>query len=169
MVERNELIEHTVQETLAKIECQNLKGITYEWNRQKMNLGFALGYNKLSFSKIWWEYLTDKQRKEVIVHEVCHLGDTYLNIMDKSWNSMLNHDRRWQELMIRAGASPDKKWNQEMPEKLKDIINPYKVECGCGVTRIPRKQYMRVFGTPAFYTYRCVICNQSLKALPIKK
>ena len=54
-------------------------------------------------------------------------------------------------------------------EKLKDIINPYKVECGCGVTRIPRKQYMRVFGTPAFYTYRCVICNQSLKALPIKK
>ena len=106
MVERNELIEHTVQETLAKIECQNLKGITYEWNRQKKNLGFALGYNRLSFSKIWWEYLTDKQRKEVVVHEVCHLGDTYLNIMDKSWNSMLDHGHRWQELMIRAGASP---------------------------------------------------------------
>jgi predicted SprT family Zn-dependent metalloprotease len=169
MAERNELIERTVQETLVKIGCQNLKGITYEWNRQKKNLGFALGYNQLSFSKVWWEHLTDKQRIEVVVHEVCHLGDNYLDIMDKSWNSTLDHGARWQELMQRAGASPDSIFYQEMPEKLKDIVFPYKVECGCGVARIPRKQYMKFSQEIAFCYYCCGVCNKPLKVLPIKK
>jgi predicted SprT family Zn-dependent metalloprotease len=124
MIERNELIEQTIQETLAKTKCK-IKNIRYYWNEQKKILACASGYNQLSFSKIWWKYLTDEQRKEVVIHEVCHLVDVYFSINNVSWKSTLGHGHKWRELMVRAGAKYiESKWNQEIPEELKNILNP---------------------------------------------
>jgi predicted SprT family Zn-dependent metalloprotease len=166
-IKRNDLIEQTIQETLHKIQCP-IKNINYSWNMQKKSIARALGYNQLSFSKIWWKYLTDEQRKEVVIHEVCHLGDYYLNITDKSWKSTLGHGPRWKELMVRAGAKYiEAEWNQVMPEEFRNILNPYKLECDCRVYKVSKKEYMVFLNNPDF-TLRCTKCNKNLAVVPIK-
>jgi hypothetical protein len=120
--ERNVLIEQTIQETLAKTKCK-IKGISYFWTKEKRRLACALGYRKLFFSKIWWGWLTEEQRKEVVIHEVCHLVDVYFYIKDESWKSTLGHGYHWRELMKRAGAKYiEETWTQDIPEQLKKII-----------------------------------------------
>lgn len=159
--EDSQFITSVIENTLPKIECGNLKGIRVDWSRAKRRLATAQGYNQIKLSMIWWPYLTQEQRETTIVHEVCHLGDYYLSVVLKKYNSTGGHGKLWKTLMINAGQEPERTFKDKVPDALVKILVPHVGSCGCGKFRISESRYKKMHkASENGSVFTCADCNE---------
>ena len=89
-------------------------------------LGQALATrNLIEISQPLWERASEEQRKQVVVHEACHLIAHC-----KHGNEIKPHGPEWKKCMVAAGASPLRCHNVNR-DGLKRQYVKYAVQCAC--------------------------------------
>ena len=97
-------IKKIIKETCFKCRLPELIN-KINWNFCQMylkdNLVYGRSFNMthtIYLNSDLWNSLSIKQQKELVVHEICHILDSYLN---NNWHS--NHKDSWCDLMIKCG------------------------------------------------------------------
>ena len=147
-----------------ELECMSATNIRIEWMRGGGTIALARGYNDIKLSKIWWEHLTEKQRRAAVIHEVCHLADFYLWYTTNN-NSTLDHGTCWQNLMIKAGEPPLTKFPGPTPKAVLEKIKPCVAHCKqCKFEwHLSKNKYTRMAKKVAAGTYFfCPTCNRAI-------
>lgn len=82
-----------------KNKASKLK-IIFRPNHNKNYFAYISGYELTIFPYFWIQFNLS-QKREILVHEMCHLVNSIENP-----NSVAVHGRTWQELMYSAGYEP---------------------------------------------------------------
>lgn len=94
------------------------KKITWTWERRlTATLGYATGATEIKFSAALWLSLTDDKRRNVIVHEVCHLfvEKLYGHGKDTEQGKVTGHGKHWKDLMAKCKEPADRLIKCEIP------------------------------------------------------
>lgn len=117
--------------------------------------------HRVRFSAPLWPRATPKERRETVIHEVCHIVAFQL-AFEKS-RKIKPHGIEWQDLMLRCGIQPERTHSvsNEGLSKRKRVS----ISCGCPGKSISVTPY--VAGRMAAGTsYRCRTCKTTLKPPP---
>jgi predicted SprT family Zn-dependent metalloprotease len=162
-----------------------LQHITIEWNpRFTRRFGDAeLRVKKtpyevvLRFSPALWPLVSEKERYETVVHEVCHILDAYFRLKSGAWRQQYDknpHGRTWQKLMRYYGIEPAARY------KVADATDEFKKNFALmRRPRGPRRQYMATCGCGSVKTvgptryarmqkgkrYICRLCKQQVRVM----
>ena len=112
--------------------------------------------NTIRISTKIWRTATQAQRREVVMHEYCHLADW---VKYRGWG----HGRGWRHLMRTCGLEPKVYHTITCPELQERRSRQVKFEasCGCRKHQISKQRYNKMLlGT---MNYRCVYCKQRLQ------
>jgi predicted SprT family Zn-dependent metalloprotease len=117
------------------------------------------GNHKIRLSAKIWPYMTEQQRYETVVHEVCHI------IANINFARNCKHDWRWRLTMRNAGVKPERCHNIPIYElgisKRRGRRERVVGKCGCvngcqvGPTVAKRMREKNM-------AYRCVRCKQKI-------
>ncbi len=95
-------IRATIAKTCAKCGYPKLgKTIPFTFNKRFTDSFGAAGSGAVEFSGPLWGRATPKQRKQVIIHETCHVLSE-----EKYGENIKPHGQEWEEMMELAGAEP---------------------------------------------------------------
>lgn len=112
--------------TLIKCKLQSLVPLlNIKFNDRLLTcLGEAnFSTKSITLSSQMWRRAGDSERKEVIIHEICHLAaDYYLGVSEKP------HGKGWSFLMGKFGFVDAKTCHRVLP------VNRHRVICGCGIS-----------------------------------
>lgn len=109
-------VVNTISE-FGKHTKELLRNITIEWNpRFTRRIADAeLDVRKhpyrvvLRFSPALWALLSEHERYETVVHEVCHILDAYFRLQSEKWRAQHDknpHGENWRKLMRYYGVEP---------------------------------------------------------------
>jgi len=116
---RSEEINTVIKQTCATLGHAGYeKEITWSWERRMTaTLGYAVGERQITFSASLWLALSDDNRKNVIVHEVCHLFVQKLfghnRVIDGE--KVTNHGQHWKDLMTKCKEPANRLIRCELP------------------------------------------------------
>lgn len=67
----------------------------------------------LSISLVWWRRFNAEQKREILVHEICHLvqNGSFFTAKDKT-----HHGPEWRKLMRKCGYYPRARYAWEFPD-----------------------------------------------------
>lgn len=104
-----------------------------------------------------WPRATKEQQRETVIHEACHIIDSYLH------GQMNGHQRPWKMLMIRCGLQPERchTVNRDGIARKSKTVSVY---CHCGTKQIGqiRARKMR----QGVSQYRCTTCRDIISFTP---
>lgn len=149
----NETIEY-VKNTLGYPRLP----IIVQWNgrftRRMGDAQFIRGVGIVRLSKKLWERANDEQRRQTIIHEVCHVIQRVQDL-EKGYRSP-PHGWQWQALMRRCGQRPDRCHTVDRT----GIVRTYSVRCACGVHQVGKTVYRRMLNGQK---YQCKKCRQKVE------
>ena len=97
-------IARTIRSTCLRLSVPELiRNIDIQWFNGKRAIGGMSGYSGqfvMRLSKYFWPILSEQQRKEVIIHEVCHAVAHY------KYGCGIRHGKKWKDLMRQCKANP---------------------------------------------------------------
>lgn len=112
------------------------------------------GENTVRFSSMLWERATIEERRETVIHEVCHIVNIHRGGHDRSGS----HGRHWKQLMIQCGVEP---------KRCHDVkVGTAVLFCACLVHSVSTNRHTRVVNGKSFY--RCRKCGYVLSPKPYK-
>jgi SprT protein len=150
------MIRQWINESLYKLKIPlNSLIIHVEWNNKFVRrIGDAIYYFKNCFGIIrlstkLWPLASASQRKETVVHELCHI------VKQKNCGHYKQpHNEEWKELMLQCGVEPRIGHTICHP----DISNRrVKAKCKCGESFLGPIQARRVKSGEA--CYKCSKCG----------
>lgn len=100
-----------------------------------------------------WPRATEAQRRETVIHEACHIIDSYLN------GRMCGHKHPWKLLMIKCGLKPERCHSVDRTgiARKHNQVDAY---CGCGKRSIGKIKANRI--RQGVSNYRCLTCKQTV-------
>lgn len=156
-----------IGQTLALLErLEMFERIKVRWNtRYTSKLGSArwdphASHHLLQFSVPLWPRATPKDRRETVIHEVCHL--VAKQNAREAGRKIKPHGPEWQSLMIRCGIEA-KRTHNVSNEGLGPIRNRVEINCGCQTISVTPYVAGRI---AAGASYRCRKCKIKLEAPP---
>ena len=103
--------------------------ITYDF-RNGMTKTAGLAYRQakyITFSTILWNRATQEERKQLVVHETCHI------VACEKYNVEPSHGKEWQQCMANANVIAEQ-YHTINRDGLRRVNIKY--ECQCGCTRV---------------------------------
>ena len=153
-------IEDTILSTLKKTGFEErFENVSWNWNRRlKITAGRAY-YNRdyIEFSPTLWEYASEKERKQIIVHELCHLISFW-----KYYRAGVGHGPLWKKTMEEAGVEPSVFHSIGTGPDAGIIPDRRLAKCSCRTWQITRNRVTRM---KKGAKYRCAFCNTRLELL----
>lgn len=117
-------INDTIAETLAKVGEANgreFADIRWEWARFTSKMGSASTHRRLiRFAAPLWSHATEEQRRQTVVHEVCHI------LSDQIAGRRTIHGPAWRRTMVQAGYPNPQRCHSVAP------LNRELLVCECG-------------------------------------
>ena len=113
-------------------------------------------YMRLS-TRLWFR-ATDEQRRQVVIHEVCHLVTDHESIL-AGRPQPLSHGAEWCAVMRRAGAEPEK-WAPVDNVGIGQGVGtqkPIEVMCACRAHWITKRAAKHIVAGDR--TYVCTVCK----------
>lgn len=162
---KREEVRQLVTETLAHLGHSNLT-INIEWkSRFTRRFGDAqykrtpYPHGIIRFSIPLWERATDEERRQVVIHELCHVVQAAEH--KQGTFSGGPHGYEWKRLMYKCGVKPERCHKIDRAGlRRKNVGQQFVIRCGCQVHTLGPVQTKRVKeGTKR---YRCVKCKQEL-------
>lgn len=155
--EQKQTAERIVQETVVKLSC--FIPIHVEWKALKSRIGDAhYATGRIRFSTLFWPSMTESQRRNTVIHEVCHL------VAHKLYGPFIKpHGREWKALMLDCGevGKSFKRVTPTEATKTKRHVKKFVTVCGCGEHPITQNRWTRM---QRGSRYRCRTCGESLRA-----
>ncbi len=108
-----------------------------------------------------WPRASESERREVVLHEVCHVVVIYEN--KKTGKKVRSHGREWQHKMRQLGLEP-KRCHQVSTEGLKRTRKTVQMYCACKIQMETPRVAKRI--SRGSHWYRCVKCKAKLKFEP---
>jgi len=146
-------------------ELEILESLEVEWNKRfTSRLGSARSIKvtesfRLRFSVPLWPRATPKERRDTVIHEVCHLV-----AQKRAWARGVKiqaHGPEWQRLMRECGIEPERTHN--VSNEGLTTRRRVEVSCKCGSTSVTPYVAGRI---AAGATYRCKRCKVEITAPP---
>lgn len=95
-------------------------------NRLTRVFGRAFCHNRLiEISKPLWDRASPKERRQLVIHETCHIVATY-----KHGHAISDHGREWKQCMHKAGV-PAERCHHVNRDGLRRKVKRYEVSCAC--------------------------------------
>ena len=169
--EQRQEVAALVLSTLRSLGGEDLIPLlTIQWRPFAVRMGDAL-YDatkgaivcNIRFSSALWERADDAARLDTVVHEVCHILVMYeAHVAGRK--DPPAHGRAWQEMMRRAGATPQRCHHVD-PTGLPGRKRRVTVFCAC-----PKNEVSSILANRIArgINYVCVKCNQRLSLSPPK-
>ncbi len=116
------------------------------------NVVYGIGIIRLS--RKLWDRASEEQKREVIIHEACHVIQRVRD-MERGCRSSA-HGEHWKSLMRKCGVRPNRCHTVDRT----GLVKTYPVRCSCGVNSVGKTVYRRLReGTQ----YRCCKCNDKIE------
>lgn len=137
--------------------------IEVSWN-SRLNTAFgkaAIGLNKIELSSKLWGFTTHTEKKEIVLHEACHLfmGELYGNSITRK--ELLGHGLLWIELMRGCGIQ-DPKFRMGIPDEARK-----RVYCRCSKNIVNVKIYNDIAKSRKVYV--CDKCKTVARLFPYEE
>ncbi len=155
-----------IGQTLKRLdELEILESLSVEWNeRFTSRLGSArsIWVTKnfhLRFSVPLWPRATPTERRETVIHEVCHLV-----AQKRAWARVVKiqpHGPEWERLMWQCGVEPTRTHN--VSNEGLTTRRRVEVRCKCGVISVTPYIAGRI---AAGATFQCRKCKTKISAPP---
>lgn len=133
----NSEILDLVRETLFKLGCGGLSGIVkVEWNSRfvwRMGDAQYKPVPRIRLSTPLWPLATEAQRRETVIHEVCHVVDRHLSSVDLTYRRDGHHGRSWRLLMLKCGEAGTRCHTVKRPPEMRRKTQQIEMSCGCRV------------------------------------
>lgn len=151
--------------TLPEIQALLLEGmerlgvsfpVKVSWNsRLKTCMGVALLFSdQIHLCPSLWPLATEAQRRETVLHELCHLVAT------KQYGHRAGHKEPWKKLMCRLGLVPNRLHTVPVPPRK----GTYMFSCSCpdkvhyvGKLKAERRLL------PQVSLFTCLLCKSSIQ------
>lgn len=132
--------------------------ITVQWsNRFTAKMGLAnCPEMRIVLSKPLWPLASEADRRETVIHEVCHLVDWISNPRARS------HGPSWQALMRRCGLEPRRCHDVPIPEEFRRKVERVSARCACRTVEISKQRVARM---RKGRIYTCMLCRTPLRVL----
>lgn len=144
-------------------EAKRLTGfdipVTMEFNNRLVaRFGDASKSGHIRLSPKIWAVASAADRRQVVIHEYCHIVDW---MQYRHWG----HGWSWQSLMRRCGLRPDRCHQIVCPElqERRAANSGGEVTCGCRVITLSKIRYTKLVKGTAQYC--CTKCNRPVKPL----
>lgn len=171
-------IQKWIDETLQKLGCFGSFRLHWEWNESFIRrMGDAarmpplkitvkpLERFRVRFSTPLWPRASAEDRRETVIHEVCHVVDMWRSLSDPTWQRDGKHGASWRKLMRECGVEP-KRCHSVDRTGLPGVRRAPRTQvyCGCpnGLTLAPIQYGKLQRGAK----YRCRKCKQHLRLSP---
>jgi len=138
------------------------KKLTWRFNsRLKTTMGYAdYQTNTIDFCYRLWGRASYLDRRQVIIHETCHLICFY------KYNADMGHNQIWKNMMVRCNAEPERYHNVNV-DGMRNKYNKklYEVRCECSIYTVDSHQlyYMKKNNN------RCVMCKSEIDSSSANK
>lgn len=156
------LVETQVRETLSFFKLSHIP-VKIRWSNAYTRVMGRAKTNKsrtefeVSFSDKLWDRATTEQKKNTVIHEVCHIVCFIRHPFAKA------HGYEWKQLMLDVGGTPDRtiKINRKGVERTNEKVFCY---CKCGKKIISSNRATRIRnGTNRYY---CTACGLAVTLVP---
>jgi len=136
--------------------------ISVVWNSRFLSVcGRASpGINKIELSSKLWNFFDNVHKREVLIHEVCHLFDFEKYPRSVKVNA---HGDTWKEFMRKCGFDSARSIIP-LPCKVPGIL--YYVFCRCGEHRLTPQAFGRIKSGKILY---CPKCGADVKPVPYEE
>jgi SprT protein len=134
--------------------------IKVEWNaRFTRKVGDAnYRLNRVRFSAPLWPRASEQERRETVIHEVCHLVANYKYNLSAKVGHCSPHGVEWKSLMRKCGILPKRTHNVDRTGLRRNHTQTkYKVYCSCREWLIGPIRMRRMNTGTRFYT--CPTCH----------
>lgn len=139
--------------------------IFVRWNHRFTSVSACAtpGKLKIELSAKIWPHLDPLKRREVVVHEACHIF-SYWKYVDRPIEV---HGVEWSGMMGECGY-PDASWTLIVPDSVKR--KEYTVYCRCGEHRVTPQLVSRMRRYAVLQKgYFCPFCNFPVRRVPYEK
>ncbi len=128
--------------------------ITIEFNKRfTSRMGDANGRKMLiRLSAPLWTVASEKQKRETVIHELCHIVDYYIHERSS------HHGEPWKILMRQCGLEPQR-CHVVDTAKFKKKRMRYRYACSCGKGVTTKVAYNRI---KRGVVYRCRTCKEEI-------
>lgn len=125
-----------VHETLVTLGQEGLLAtLQVEWNARftwKMGDACYLPTPRIRLSAPLWPLADEAERRETVIHEVCHVVDRHLASIDPTYQRSGHHGFSWRVLMSKCGAKGDRCHSvKRPPEMRRKRATKVEMTCGC--------------------------------------
>lgn len=138
--------------------------IDVQWNsRFTAKLGdakFCPGSSRVRFSTPIWPRATERERRQVVIHEICHIivaHEAHMNGLHRR----KSHGHEWQRAMVRCGVPAERTHSVDTSGLSKRKRDRIPISCGCQDFLVTKYVAGRI---AAGSDYRCKRCGEQLKA-----
>lgn len=148
-----------------------IPSVTISWSHgftRKMGQAQYIKNRKhaVRFSVPLWPLATEEQRREIVLHEVCHIVDFHLAATQPGYFRDGIHGRSWKRLMAACGAKGDRCHSVKRPPELRKAKSPrFEASCPCRVHLITATLVRRMVSG---HTYHCKSCKGRIQIVPTK-
>lgn len=154
--EQKAQVDQWIKETLRTLDSEYIfNDLEIEFNdRYIAKMGMARQCNEtgalsVHFSTQLWAVANDTQRKQTVVHEICHIVSMDRGIFD-------SHGSYWQGLMLQCGHQPNRCTTVQRPDELRNADQRViKAKCKCKTHTITKNRATRI---KKGSSYRCLSC-----------
>lgn len=108
---------------------------------------------KVRFSIPLWPLATEAQRRETVIHEICHVVD----MARGTFHSSEAHGHAWGQLMIQCGLAPKRCHNVNRPAELRNKVQRFEAKCACMTHQITSHKRTKMLANTM--RYRCLKCG----------
>lgn len=143
--------------------------IDIRWGKFSAKLGdarFSNGVGIVRFSSLLWPRATEVERKETVIHEVCHVVARFE--ANERGERISPHGPQWKALMHRCGVPPSRTHSVKCNDL--SVRKKIPVKCGCREFKITPYVAGRIANGSV---YKCTSCNVAIKVpdgtKPVKK
>ena len=151
-------ISQLIGETASKLGYS--RAIPFSWNyRRSGTMGLAFN-ERIELSHRLFLRATPEQRRETIVHEVCHVVARSMRDMFPRYRP---HGYQWRGFMAKAGYPDAKRCHKVNCEGLQGDRKKFPAFCGCGPHPLSSCRYRR---TTQGTVYRCAFCKCRITLAP---
>lgn len=159
-ITQRQQVRKWIKETLQIFGLENLESklvVLYKSSFTRRmgdaSRNISAGTYTVRFSIPLWAFATDLQRKETVVHEMCHIID----MIHGTYNSKEAHGYSWSQLMIKCGFRPNRCMSIKRPDELKRNVKRFEATCLCMTHKLTSQ--MRTKMLAGLKHYRCLKCN----------
>jgi len=148
--EVNHWIEYTLDRLWFFKQPLRQKRVIWMWNpKLRTTFGRVMTRSKnVELSTKLWKIASHEERKEVVVHEMCHWADLQIN-------GFTHHGPEWHAMMILCGYDEPRIAHTLVKRKTKSV------KCDCRIHEVGETVFKRIDRDSR--RYRCIDCDGFLR------